>query len=60
MKANENWFSRGKAEADKGIPYGERVVGIAIVVVCVLMVLYFVAHQRARLEWHNALRILRI
>ena len=46
MKANENWFSRGKAEADKGIPCGERVVGIAIVVFSVLMVLYFAAHQR--------------
>ena len=44
-KTNENWYSRGKAEADKGIPYNERVVGIAIVVVCVLIVLYFVAHQ---------------
>ena len=46
MKANENWFSRGKAEAEKGIPYGERVVGIAIVVFSILLMLYFVAHQR--------------
>ncbi len=45
MKANESWFSRGKAEADKGIPYGHRVVGIALVVLSVLMILYFVAHQ---------------
>jgi hypothetical protein len=45
MKANESWFSRGKAEAEKGIPFNERVVGIAIVVISVLMVLYFVAHQ---------------
>jgi hypothetical protein len=44
-KENESWYSRAKAEADKGITYGERVVGIAIVVVCVLFVLYFVAHQ---------------
>ena len=44
-KTNENWYSRGKAEADKGIPYGERIVDIAIVVVSVLIVLYFVAHQ---------------
>ena len=42
---NESWYSRGKAEADKGIPSNERVVGIAIVVVCVLFVLYFVVHQ---------------
>ncbi len=45
MKATESWFSRGKAEAEKGIPYSERVVGIAIVVFSVLMVLYFIAHQ---------------
>ena len=32
-EANETWFSRGEAEADKGIPSNERVVGIAIVVV---------------------------
>jgi hypothetical protein len=46
MKANENWFSRGKAEAEKGIPSGERLVGIALVVSSALMVLYFAAHQR--------------
>ena len=46
MNANENWFSRGKAEADKGIPRGERFVGIGIVVFSVLMVLYFAALQR--------------
>ena len=44
-EAVESWFSRGKAEAEKGIPYFERVTGIAIVVFSVLMVLYFVAHQ---------------
>ena len=44
-QATESWFSRGKAEAEKGIPKSERIVGIAIVVFCVLMVLYFVAHQ---------------
>jgi len=44
-KTNENWYSRGKAEADKGIPYGQRVAGIAIVVVSILIVLYFAAHQ---------------
>jgi hypothetical protein len=44
-EATENWFSRGKAEADKGIPYGERVTGIIIVVVTALIMLYFIAHQ---------------
>ena len=45
MNANENWFSRGKAEAEKGIPFGERVVGISIVVFSILILLYFAAHQ---------------
>ena len=45
MKENEGWFSRGKAEADKGIPYNEKVVGIVLVVLSVLMILYFVIHQ---------------
>jgi len=45
MKANESWFSRGKAEADKGIPFSERFVGIAIVVFSVLTVSYLVTHQ---------------
>jgi hypothetical protein len=40
-----NWFYRAKAEADKGVPPNERAVGIAIVVVSVLMILYYVAHQ---------------
>jgi hypothetical protein len=44
-KENDNWYSRAKAEADKGIPFGERVTGIAIVVVFSLIVFYFVAHQ---------------
>jgi hypothetical protein len=42
----ENWFSRGKAEADKGIPKNERVVGIGFFFAgSVLMILYLVAHQ---------------
>ena len=45
MKEIESWFSRGKAEAEKGIPRRDRVVSIAIFVFSVLMVLYFVAHQ---------------
>ena len=27
-EATESWFSRGKAEADKGIPNNERIAGI--------------------------------
>ena len=45
-EATENWFSRGKAEADKGIPNHERIAGIGFFFTgSVLMVLYFVAHQ---------------
>lgn len=44
-ESNENWFSRAKAEADKGVPLNDRVVGVAIVVVSILLMLYFVAHQ---------------
>ncbi len=42
----ENWLSRGKAEADKGIPKNERIVGIGFFFTCsVLMILYLAAHQ---------------
>ena len=44
-ESNENWFSRAKTEADKGAPLNERVVGVAIVVVSILIISYFVAHQ---------------
>jgi hypothetical protein len=44
-ESGENWFSRAKAEADKGVPLNERVVGVAIVVVSILAMLYFAAHQ---------------
>jgi hypothetical protein len=43
--STENWFSRAKAEADKGVPLNERVMGVAIVVISVLVIVYFVAHQ---------------
>ena len=45
MNDTVRWFSRAKAEADKGIPRHERVVGIAIVTFSVLMILYFGSHQ---------------
>jgi hypothetical protein len=42
----ENWFSRGKAEADKGIPRNERIAGIGFFFTgSVLMILYLTAHQ---------------
>jgi hypothetical protein len=41
----ENWFSRAKTEAAKGIPREDRVFGVVIVVVSILMMLYFVVHQ---------------
>ena len=45
MKAGESWFSRAKAEADKGIARRDRVVSIAICVFCTLMMTYFALHQ---------------
>ena len=42
----ENWFSRGKTEADKGIPKNEHIVGIGFFFTgSVLMILYLAAHQ---------------
>jgi len=45
MKEVETWLSRAKAEADKGIPRGERGFGIALIVINILMILYFATHQ---------------
>ena len=43
---SENWFSRGKVEADKGIPKNERITGIGFFLAgSVLMILYLAAHQ---------------
>ena len=45
-KPKEYWFSRGKAEADKGVPKKERIVGIGFFFAgSVLMILYLAAHQ---------------
>ena len=45
MKETESWFSRAKTEAEKNLPSNERVFGIAIVVFCVMMIIFFGAHQ---------------
>jgi hypothetical protein len=45
MKETESWFSRAKEAAEEPLPRNERVFGIAIVVFCILMILYFGAHQ---------------
>ena len=45
-KENENWYSRAKAEADKGIPKNERVIGMGFFFAgSVLMIVYLAAHQ---------------
>ena len=45
-EATENWFSRGKAEADKGIPKNERIAGIGFFFAGnVLVILYMAVHQ---------------
>jgi hypothetical protein len=45
MKETENWFSRAKIAAEKPLPRNERAFGILIVIFCVLMIIYFGAHQ---------------
>jgi hypothetical protein len=45
-ESEENWFSRGKAEADKGISKNERIVSIGFFFTgSVLIILYLAAHQ---------------
>jgi len=41
----ENWFFEAKKEAEKDIPFNDRVTGIILVIVSVLIMLYFVTHQ---------------
>ena len=44
-ESQESWFARAKSEANKGVSNGDRFTGIVLVVVSVLLILYFVAHQ---------------
>lgn len=44
--STENWFLRGKAEADKGIPKNERIAGIGFFFTgSILVILCFAAHR---------------
>ena len=45
QKKLESWFSRAKAEANKGASSGDRFTGIVIVLVNVLLIGIFAAHQ---------------
>lgn len=45
MINNQTWFARAKADADKGIPTGERVSSAAIAVFSIVAVWFFVTHQ---------------
>ena len=45
QKESESWFSRAKAEVDKGASSGDRFTGIIIVLVSVLLIGIFTAHQ---------------
>jgi hypothetical protein len=46
IETNKNWFSRAKAEADKGIPKNERIAGIGFFFTSsILMVIYLAARQ---------------
>ncbi len=44
-ESQESWFARAKAEANKGVSNSDRFTGIALVVACILLILYFVSHQ---------------
>ena len=44
-ESQKSWFDRAKAEANKGVSNSDRFTGIFLVVVSVLLILYFVAHQ---------------
>lgn len=41
----DNWFFRAKKEAEKDIRLNDRVTGIVLVIVSILIMLYFIAHQ---------------
>lgn len=45
MKVIGDWFYRAKTEAKKKLPLNERIFGIAIVIVSILMIMFFRAHQ---------------
>jgi len=45
MTNDQTWFSRAKADADKGIPTDERLSSAAIAVFSIVMVVFFVSHQ---------------
>jgi len=46
IESQKSWFARAKAEANKDVSNSDRFTGIVLVVVSVLLILYFVAHQR--------------
>ena len=56
MKQNESesWFSRAKAEADKGVSFGDRFTGIIIVVISLLLIIIFVFHQTGSTGFFNS------
>ncbi|UCD96463.1 MAG: hypothetical protein JSV35_08260 [Candidatus Bathyarchaeota archaeon] len=41
----DDWFSRARTEADKGVPTNERASGVALFLVGVFLGLYFMLHQ---------------
>ena len=46
VETTENWFSRGKADADKGIPKNERIADIGFFFAgSILIIIYLAAHQ---------------
>lgn len=54
MTNDQIWFSRAKADADKGIPADERLSSAAIAVFSIVMVLFFVSHQTQSTSFFTA------
>ena len=45
MNEAKTWFSRAKTAAEETLPTNERVFGIGIVIVSVLMIIFFISHK---------------
>jgi hypothetical protein len=54
MEETESWFSRAKTAAEETLPRNERVFGIGIVIVSVLMIIFFVSHQNQSTGFFNS------
>ena len=54
MKTTKTWFSRAKEAAEESLPHNERIFGIGIVIVSVLMILFFSVHLTQSTGFFNS------